>query len=331
MHPAPIVGTFHAAGDSVVVPHGSARRALAGRAASTCAARCRTTPGDLAQRYIGGDYEMLFNGVELDALPRAPTGQAADGPTIFFCGRHEPRKGLDVLLEAMRCLPRDVRCGWPATAPTPPRLQARLRRRPPDRVARAGSPTPRRSPGCGAPTCSAPRRSAASPSASCCSRRWRPARRSWPPTCPATATWPRRRRRACSCRPGDPQALAAALRRVLADDELAERLRAPGDAPGRAVLDGPPRPALPRALRAAACRTGGTSRRRLLERARERRRLPVRSRRRPLVARSHHDRRAHRHRRHRRPARAVSPSSRTTAWSAAATASRTPGRRSTSS
>ena len=63
---------------------------------------------ELVQRYIGGEYEMLFNGVELDGVPRRRRSSAHRAPTIFFCGRHEERKGLDVLLQAMQLLPDDV-------------------------------------------------------------------------------------------------------------------------------------------------------------------------------------------------------------------------------
>jgi phosphatidylinositol alpha-mannosyltransferase len=67
----------------------------------------------LASRYLGGEYEMLFNGVEVERYQRGePT--KADGPTVFFCSRHEPRKGLAVLLAAVARLPADVRV-WVAS------------------------------------------------------------------------------------------------------------------------------------------------------------------------------------------------------------------------
>jgi len=62
---------------------------------------------------------LAFNGVEVERFAKA-TPWPSDGPTIFFVGRHEPRKGLDVLLDAVTKLPTDVRV-WvagdgPATA-----------------------------------------------------------------------------------------------------------------------------------------------------------------------------------------------------------------------
>jgi phosphatidylinositol alpha-mannosyltransferase len=107
LHPAPIVATFHAAGDS------SSYRYL--RAAIKAAAKnvhwnvaVSKDAAELAHRYIGGEYEILFNGVELDVY-RSTASWPSGGPTIFFCARHEERKGLEVLLAAVQNLGPDVR------------------------------------------------------------------------------------------------------------------------------------------------------------------------------------------------------------------------------
>ena len=105
-------------------PH---RRALRG-------VRRRPRPGPaLPRRVLRG---ACYNGVEVDrwrlAEPLKP-----DGPTVFFCGRHEPRKGLEVLLAAMAvAAAHDPLLGGrqrprhrPAAGP--------VRRRSPHRVARA--------------------------------------------------------------------------------------------------------------------------------------------------------------------------------------------------
>ena len=80
---------------------------------------------ELVHRYIGGDYEILYNGVELDAYRTAPA-HPTTGPTIFFCGRHEERKGLDILLKAVEQLGADVRVWVGSTGPDTARLQARF-------------------------------------------------------------------------------------------------------------------------------------------------------------------------------------------------------------
>lgn len=62
----------------------------------------------MARRYLDGSYEMLFNGIETDRFAEAEPAAKA-GPTVLFLGRHEPRKGLRVLLEAARRMPPEVR------------------------------------------------------------------------------------------------------------------------------------------------------------------------------------------------------------------------------
>jgi phosphatidylinositol alpha-mannosyltransferase len=103
---APLVGTFHAAGESAAYKYlGWGLRRMARRLAH----RCAVSPDAerLARGALGGTYELLFNGIEVE---RFAVGEAhpTDGPTIFFLGRHEPRKGLDVLLAALSDLPEDV-------------------------------------------------------------------------------------------------------------------------------------------------------------------------------------------------------------------------------
>ncbi|MGH9274688.1 MAG: glycosyltransferase family 4 protein [Acidimicrobiales bacterium] len=103
---APLVGTFHAAGESAAYRYlGWGLRRMAKRLDH----RCAVSPDAerLASTALGGTYELLFNGIE---VVRFAVGEAhpTEGPTIFFLGRHEPRKGLDVLLAALGDLPDDV-------------------------------------------------------------------------------------------------------------------------------------------------------------------------------------------------------------------------------
>jgi len=104
---APTVGTFHAAGDSTSyrVLNKTARWAaehLNVRVAVSESAK------ELAHRYLDGEYTVLFNGIEIQRYVR-PLVVRDKTPTIFFCGRYEPRKGLEVLLQAMAHMPADVK------------------------------------------------------------------------------------------------------------------------------------------------------------------------------------------------------------------------------
>ncbi|MEO0495016.1 MAG: glycosyltransferase family 4 protein [Actinomycetota bacterium] len=105
--PAPLIGTFHAAGGSLaydMMPR--ATRFLAGRLDDRCAVS--EDAKKMAQEALGGQYDLTFNGVEL-ARFGSGTPHPTTGPTVFFLGRHEPRKGLRVLLDAMSQLPPDTR------------------------------------------------------------------------------------------------------------------------------------------------------------------------------------------------------------------------------
>jgi phosphatidylinositol alpha-mannosyltransferase len=77
----------------------------------------------LAQRYVPGDYEVLWNGVEV-ARYRQTEPYKAEQPTILFCGRHEPRKGLSVLLQAMAELPEAVHLWIASDGPETASLRA---------------------------------------------------------------------------------------------------------------------------------------------------------------------------------------------------------------
>lgn len=103
---APVVGTFHRAGaSSAYAAFRPIARSLARRLAVRCAVSedARATASDA----VGGDYELVFNGIEIGRFAKADP-IPVDGPSILFVGRHEPRKGLATLLEAMARLPADV-------------------------------------------------------------------------------------------------------------------------------------------------------------------------------------------------------------------------------
>lgn len=122
MYPAPVIATFHSAGDSAAYRYGKRPVIAAGRRIAHRVAVSKDAE-ELVKRYIGGDYEILYNGVELDAY-RSGSSHPITGPTIFFCGRHEERKGLDVLLAAMALLPDDVTLWVASSGPDTERLRA---------------------------------------------------------------------------------------------------------------------------------------------------------------------------------------------------------------
>jgi phosphatidylinositol alpha-mannosyltransferase len=120
----PLVGTFHAAGESAsyrwlgpLVRWGANKLDL--RCAVSADARAMAVKG------LGGQYELTFNGVELEPYAKA-TPWVTDRPTILFLGRHEPRKGLAVLLEAMAELPPDVRLWVAGDGPETESLRRRV-------------------------------------------------------------------------------------------------------------------------------------------------------------------------------------------------------------
>ncbi|MEZ5379829.1 MAG: glycosyltransferase family 4 protein [Acidimicrobiales bacterium] len=113
--PVPLVGTFHASGEISVYRY---LRPLLRRLVTRLDVRVAVSDeaARMASRHLGSDYEVLFNGIDVarfaNAAP-APTG----GPTVFFLARHEPRKGLAVLLEASRQLPENVTVWIGGTGP----------------------------------------------------------------------------------------------------------------------------------------------------------------------------------------------------------------------
>ena len=94
----PLVGTFHRSGTCAAY---TALRPAVARLARKLALRCAVSPDarSTAEEALGGDYELVFNGVDVQRYATAEPWPAS-GPTVFFVGRHEPRKGLEVLLEA---------------------------------------------------------------------------------------------------------------------------------------------------------------------------------------------------------------------------------------
>ncbi len=125
LHVAPTVGTFHAAGRS------SMYRFLGpalGRLLDRLDRRVVVSKDALALllEHLGGDaddYQVLFNGVETTELWSAAPF-VSSRPAVFFLGRHEERKGLDVLLAALRLIDADIACWVAGDGPDTARLRA---------------------------------------------------------------------------------------------------------------------------------------------------------------------------------------------------------------
>ena len=106
--PAPLIGTFHAAGRSWaynVMPK------VAGFLASRLAYRTAVSADakNMAHKAFGGQYDLLYNGVDLSLYnSTAPQASRSSWPTVLFIGRNDPRKGLDVLIEAFHQLPQNT-------------------------------------------------------------------------------------------------------------------------------------------------------------------------------------------------------------------------------
>lgn len=119
--PVPLVGTFHASGNITVYRRlRPLLRRLTARLDSKVAVSAEAA--GMAKRHLGGTYEILFNGIEVDRFQNAEPLQSK-GPTVFFLARHEPRKGLSVLLEAARLLPPEVTVWIGGTGPETASLQ----------------------------------------------------------------------------------------------------------------------------------------------------------------------------------------------------------------
>ena len=107
----PIVATFHAATtrSKLLAAWGPVVRPWLERISG------RIAVSDFARRvqveHLGGDAVIIPNGVHVDVFAEGSSlpgfTRGLDGPTIGFLGRYgEPRKGLPVLLEAMRTVVR---------------------------------------------------------------------------------------------------------------------------------------------------------------------------------------------------------------------------------
>ena len=124
LHSAPTIATFHAAGERT--PYrwfGAPARRLARRIDAPVAVS--DAAAELVHQHLGVTCTMLYNGIDLERF--VPGRRDRRSRSVLFLGRHEKRKGLDVLLEVMADLPEDVSVLIGGTGPDSPRLRDRYR------------------------------------------------------------------------------------------------------------------------------------------------------------------------------------------------------------
>ena len=117
---SPIVATYHRSGPSKFYDYfNRPAKWAASRIEINCAVS--EEAAKTARDALGGEYEILFNGIDLDLFRN--DGQRKTNPTIFFVGRHEPRKGLEVLIRSMGYLPQEVNLWVASEGPETNRLK----------------------------------------------------------------------------------------------------------------------------------------------------------------------------------------------------------------
>jgi phosphatidylinositol alpha-mannosyltransferase len=106
----PAVGTFHAY-STRAVPNQIAMTLGAKRVFNRLSARIAVSEAAAwtGHRWFGGRYEIIPNGVDVDAAPGGPK-RPSDELRALFVGRPEERKGLPILLSAFEGLVEHVPC-----------------------------------------------------------------------------------------------------------------------------------------------------------------------------------------------------------------------------
>ena len=120
-HRRPTVGTFHRGGGGPAYVAGAPviRRLARGLDATAAVSQ---HAADTIAHAAGLHPEVLFNGIDVAPVDAAlPTPTVA--PTILFVGRHEERKGLRVLLAALARLDAPLECWVFGEGPQTPTLR----------------------------------------------------------------------------------------------------------------------------------------------------------------------------------------------------------------
>jgi phosphatidylinositol alpha-mannosyltransferase len=122
----PLVGTFHASYAGRFNPWYAVFRPPLKRWVNRLTIRTAVSEdaAEMSELSLGCSSEVLPNGVDVPHFAKA-TPWPATRPAVLFVGRHEPRKGLDVLLDAFVGLERDAVLWVASDGPDTARLRER--------------------------------------------------------------------------------------------------------------------------------------------------------------------------------------------------------------
>lgn len=122
---APLVGTFHSSGAHSEYKNWKWLGRFITRRLDVCVAVSEQARR-AAQDWVPGEWTVLFNAVDTDRY-RSVEPWPVERPAIMFVGRHEERKGLEVLLAAMANFDDDVEVWIAGEGPDTSDLAARYR------------------------------------------------------------------------------------------------------------------------------------------------------------------------------------------------------------
>jgi phosphatidylinositol alpha-mannosyltransferase len=123
-HRRPTVGTFHRGGGGPAYAVGRPVIARLSRGLDVTAAVSERAAATISEA-SGLHPKVLFNGLDLAAFD-AVTPSLTTAPTVAFVGRHEERKGLGTLLDAMGLLDLPISCWVMGAGPLTDYLEERF-------------------------------------------------------------------------------------------------------------------------------------------------------------------------------------------------------------